>query len=558
MLSAAQLREIVVKSGFVSSEDYDTAVKSATELKKDIADVLAYKGFLTEDILGNLIAEYYKVPFIDLSHKTIPLEVLLLIPEEAAATFKMIPYELSGNELSLAMDDPSDLEAKEFVKRKTGYKLKISYSRYTDITKAIGQYKRNIKEVFDKIIKENLQESQKAGRDSEKMALDLPVIRILDTVLEYAVAEGASDIHFEAMEESFVTRFRIDGVLRDIVELPKMIHPAIIARIKILSQLKIDEHRIPQDGRFKFKIKESYIALRVSILPSFYGENIVLRILAESARPLSFEELGLTGFNLELVNRNIVKPHGMILVTGPTGSGKTTTLYSVLTMLNSTEVKMCTIEDPVEYGIKRVNQTQINTAAGLTFAAGLRALLRHDPDIIMVGEIRDTETAEMAIHSSLTGHLVLSTLHTNDAAGAIPRFTDMGTEGFLLASTLNLIIAQRLVRKLCTRCIQSYTLPSEQVEYLQKIAPEWQVPQTLYKGIGCQECGGRGYKGRIGIFEILEVNEKIRKMIIQKVPSEEIAREAIRNGMTPLLRDGLNKASGGLTSIEEVLRVVRE
>lgn len=558
MLSAAQLRDIVVKSGFVSTEDYDLAVKSATELGKDIADVLAYKGFLTEDILGNLIAEYHKVPFVDLSHKTIPIEVLAVIPEEAAATFRMIPFELSGNDLSVAMEDPSDLEAKEFVKRKTGHKLKIFFSRYADITKAIGQYKKNIKDVFATIIKENIAESTKAGKDYEKMALDLPVIRILDTVLEYAVAEGASDIHFEALEDVFVVRFRVDGVLRDIVDLPKLIHPAIIARIKILSQLKIDEHRVPQDGRFKFKIKDNFIALRVSILPAFYGENIVLRILAESARALSFEELGLTGFNLELVHRNIVKPHGMILVTGPTGSGKTTTLYSVLTMLNSTEVKMCTIEDPVEYGIKRVNQTQINTAAGLTFGTGLRALLRHDPDIIMVGEIRDMETAEMAIHSSLTGHLVLSTLHTNDAAGAIPRFTDMGTEGFLLASTLNLVIAQRLVRKLCSRCIQSYSIPQEQLEYLQRIAPDWQPPQTLYKGVGCDECGHRGYKGRIGIFEILEINEAIRRMIVQKASSEDINREGVKNGMTPLLRDGLDKASGGLTSLEEVLRVVRE
>jgi type IV pilus assembly protein PilB len=558
MLSTDTLRTIIVASGFVSPEDFDVSVKAAKELGKDVTDVLAYKGFLTEDILGNLIAEYYKVPYVDLSHKTIPSELLTVIPEEAALTFRMIPFELSESELSIAMEDPSNLEAKEFVKRKTGYKLKIFYVRNADLSKAAGQYKRDIKEVFDKIISENIEQTDKESKDVEKLALEVPVIRILDIILEYAVAEGASDVHFESEEDAFVVRFRIDGVLRDIVQLPKTIHDAITARIKILSQLKIDEHRIPQDGRFKFKMKDSFMALRVSVLPTFYGENIVLRLLAESARPLSFEELGLTSYNLEVLKRNIVKPHGMILVTGPTGSGKTTTLYSVLTMLNSTEVKLCTVEDPVEYGIKRVNQTQINPAAGLTFAAGLRALLRHDPDIIMVGEIRDKETAEMAIHSSLTGHLVLSTLHTNDAAGTIPRFIDMGTEGFLLASTLNVVIAQRLVRKLCTNCIESYTLPEETRQQLHHILGDTNPNQTFYKSKGCSECGKRGYKGRIGIFEILEVNESIRQMIVEKVSADTILKEAISNGMIPLLRDGINKASGGLTSIEEVMRVVRE
>ncbi len=520
--------------------------------------MLVYRGLLAEDMIGKLVAEYYHVPFVDLSHKMIPIDVLTVIPEEASATFHIIPFALSGSKLSIAMEDPSDLEAREFVKRKTGYKLDIYYGRSSDLVRALGQYKRNIKEVFTKIIQDNINASKSGGSDAAKMAEDLPIIRILDTVLEYAVAEGASDVHFEELEDAFLVRFRIDGILRDIVELPKNIHAGIVARIKILSLLKIDEHRIPQDGRFKFKLKESYIALRVSILPAFYGENLVLRILAESARPLSFEELGLTGHNLDLVKKNITKPHGMILVTGPTGSGKTTTLYSVLTILNTTEVKICTVEDPVEYGIKRVNQTQINPTAGLTFAAGLRALLRHDPDIIMVGEIRDQETAEMAIHSSLTGHLVLSTLHTNDAAGAIPRFLDMGVEGFLLASTINLVIAQRLVRKLCSRCIESYTIPPELKERLHSIVGNAEVSETFYRSHGCEECGMRGYKGRIGIFEILEVTEQMRSLIVKHGSTDEIIKLGIANGMTPLIKDGINKASGGLTSIEEVLRVVRE
>lgn len=559
MMLPDQLREIILKSGFVKPADFDAAVKSATELGKTLTDVLIYRGLISDEVLGQLIAEHYRVPHVNLRHKVIPNQILTLIPEEATTSFRIIPFQLDGSELSLAMEDPGDLEAREFVKRKTGMKLKIYYVTAPDLDQALGQYKRNIQDIFTKIIEENvLKSSFQKGADVAKLAADLPVIKILDTILEFASAEGASDIHFEATEAGFLIRFRIDGVLRDILDIPKNIHPAIVARIKILSQLKIDEHRIPHDGRFKFKIKDSFIALRVSILPAFFGENIVLRILQESARPLSLEELGLTSRNLELVKTNIKKPHGMMLVTGPTGSGKTTTLYSVLNILNTTEVKICTIEDPIEYGIKRVNQIQINPAAGLTFAAGLRSLLRHDPDIIMVGEIRDRETAEMAIHSSLTGHLVLSTLHTNDAAGAIPRFLDMGAEGFLVASTVNLVIAQRLVRKICTSCIEAYKPSSETLTYLQKFVKSEELAHNFYRGKGCEECGKKGYKGRVGIFEVLEVNEPLRELIIKRVAAEEIEKEAIKNGMVPLVRDGIYKASGGITTIEEVLRVVRE
>lgn len=558
MILPNALRDIIVKSGFITTAEFDGAVKTAEELGKSLPDVLIYRGLISEDILGQLIAEHYQVPYINLHHKTAPSELLQLLPEEAATTFKIFPFAKEGSILELAMEDPGDLEAREFVKRKTGLKLKIYYANSSDLARALGQYKRNIKEVFTKIIEENIQKNSQTSTSAAAQAVDIPVIKILDTILEYAVAEGASDIHCEAMETEFLLRFRIDGVLRDILNLPKRIHPAIVARIKILSQLKIDEHRIPQDGRFKFKIKESFIALRVSILPAFYGENIVMRILPESARPLALEELGLTGHNLELIKSNIKKPHGLILVTGPTGSGKTTTLYSVLTILNTTEVKMCTVEDPVEYGIRRVNQTQINPAAGLTFAVGLRSLLRHDPDIIMVGEIRDQETAEMAIHSALTGHLVLSTLHTNDAASTIPRFLDMGAEGFLVASTINLIIAQRLVRKICTTCIEKYTPSNEMLTYLNKYFSQDEIPKVFYKGKGCTECGKKGYKGRIGIYEILEVNESIRQLVIKEASADELNRTALKNGMTPLIKDGMDKASGGITTIEEVLRVVRE
>ncbi|MFC1647275.1 GspE/PulE family protein [Patescibacteria group bacterium] len=558
MIKPAQLREIILKSGFVSPEDFDGVVKTSQELKKDITDILIYRGLISEDALGQIVSEYYQVPFVRLSQKVIPSEILGLIPEEAANTFNAVCFSKEKNEISVAMQDPSDLEAREFIKRKTGMKIKFFYVTPLDLSAALGQYKRNIKEIFTKIIQENVQKSSIDLFDESKMGMDVPVIKILDTIMEYASAEGASDIHMEALEGDFLIRFRIDGVLRDILTLPKTINTAIIARIKILAHLKIDEHRVPQDGRFKFKIKDNFIALRVSILPGFYGENIVLRLLAESARPMSLEELGLTGHNLDLVKRNIKKPHGMVLVTGPTGSGKTTTLYSILTILISTEVKICTIEDPVEYGIKRVSQIQINPSAGLSFAAGLRSLLRHDPDIIMVGEIRDKETSEMAIHSALTGHLVLSTLHTNDATGAIPRLIDMGAEGFLVASTVNLIIAQRLVRKICSSCIEPVKISSEAREYLKNIMKNEELPSKFYHGKGCAECNLKGYKGRVGIFEILELDEDIRELIIRNKSSDEITHAAVNKGMIPLIRDGINKASGGITTLEEVIRVVRE
>jgi len=557
MILPEQLRHVILTSGFITPSDFDGAVKTSQELGKSLTDILIYRGLISEDVLGQLIAEYYSVSYVKLSHKIIPQDVLSLIPEEAATSFRMIPFSREGDTLYLAMEDPSDLEGREFAKRKTGLKLQIFFVTPSDLTSAIGQYKRNIKEIFKTIIDENAQKAP-TTQDVEKLASDVPVVKTLDTIVEYASAEGTSDIHFEVLESEFLVRFRIDGILHDTLTLPKSIHPAIIARIKILSKLKIDEHRIPQDGRFKFQIRNTFIALRVSILPGFYGENIVLRILPESARPLSLEELGVTGHSLELVKNNIKKPHGMILVTGPTGSGKTTTLYSVLNILNTTSVKICTVEDPVEYGIRRVNQIQVNPQAGLTFSAGLRSLLRHDPDIIMVGEIRDQETAEMAIHSSLTGHLVLSTLHTNDAAGTIPRFLDMGAEGFLVATTLNLIIAQRLVRKICSSCIEPYE-PSEEIkQYLAKTVPDTLQLKKFYRGKGCQECNYKGYKGRIGIYEVLEVNDAIRDLIIKRVSGEEINRQALKNGMVSLLIDGINKASGGSTTIEEVLRVVRE
>jgi len=554
-----KLKEIVLKAGFISEEDFNKAAKAAEELERPLEDVLIFRGLIKEESLGQLIAEHFKVPFVSLRHKVIPLEVLELIPENSARTYRILPFEKTEKELHLAMEDPKDFEAIEFARRQTGLKIKPFFATSESIAKTLPQYKKNIRKEFKKIITENIKKTKVVdGKNLAKAAADIPVVKILDTILEYAIAERASDIHIELLDEELVVRYRIDGLLHDIISLPKEVHPAIVARVKVLTRLKIDEHRIPQDGRFKFQVDEDFISLRVSIIPAFYGENVVMRLLFETARPLNLEELGLAGKNFELLKRNIEKPHGMILATGPTGCGKTTTLYSILNILNTTEVKVCTVEDPIEYGMKRVTQIQVNPLTGLTFATGLRSLVRHDPDIIMVGEIRDRETAGMAIHSALTGHLVLSTLHTNDAPGAIPRLLDMGAEDFLVASTVNVVIAQRLVRRICTACIQRSKPDGKILELIEKRLGAKVKSQDFYQGKGCEECGQKGYKGRVGIFEILEIDDQIRELILKKVASEEIRKAALKAGMVSMLADGIDKVSAGITTIEEVFRVVQE
>ncbi len=554
-----KLKEILVKAGFVSEEDFVSALKAAQDADRPVADLLIFRGLVDEQSLGQLVAEHYKVPFAILRHKIIPLEILQLIPENLARSYRIIPFEKKDNELSLAMEDPEDFEAIEMAKRQTGLKVKPHYATADAIAKSLSQYKKNIREDFDRIISENV-EKTKASKEKNlaRVAADIPVVKILDTIMQYAVAERASDIHIELMEKELVIRFRIDGLLRDIITLPRAVHPAIIARVKVLSHLKIDEHRSPQDGRFKFQIDDDFISLRVSVIPAFYGENIVMRLLFESARPLSLEELGLTGKNYEILSRNIHRPHGLVLVTGPTGCGKTTTLYSVLNILNTAEVKTCTVEDPIEYSVARITQIQVQPEAGLSFAAGMRALVRHDPDIIMVGEIRDKETVEMAIHAALTGHLVLSTLHTNDAPGAVPRLLDMGAEDFLLASTINIVIAQRLVRRICTNCIERYEPDAKTADLLQKRFGLKLGKQDFYRGKGCKECNQKGYKGRVGIFEIFETSDTLRTLIIKKASSDQLRKQAIKDGMVSMLADGLDKVSAGVTTMEEVLRVVQE
>lgn len=558
-IASETLKQFLVASGFVTDKDFDDANQAALDSGKKIEDVLVFRGLISEEGLGKLIAEHLKVPYANIKRLIIPDQILALIPEKIARTYRIVPFSRQDNSISIAMDDPNNFEALEFVKRHTGLTVVPHFITSDDLRKVLGQYKRNIKSDFSKVITENIKKTAASDeQDLAKAAEDLPIVKILDTLLEYAVFQRASDIHIEKLNDSVVVRFRVDGILRDIMTLPKEIETALVARIKILSNLKIDEHRIPQDGRYKFTFDEDVIALRISIIPSFYGENVVIRLLPESNRPSSLEELGLTGKGLQILMDNITRPHGMILVTGPTGSGKTTTLYSVLNILNTVKVNICTIEDPVEYAIRRITQIQVNPKTGLTFAAGLRSLLRHDPNIIMVGEIRDKETAEIAVHSALTGHLVLSTLHTNDAAGAIPRFLDMGVEGFLVASTINVVIAQRLVRKICVGCLTEYAPDQIVIDELSQDVGISLKNQKFYKGQGCPECNMSGYSGRIGIYEVLSITENIRKLVSAKKSANDIAKQAVSEGMETMIYDGLNKVAAGLTTIEEVMRVVKE
>ncbi|MBU4431217.1 Flp pilus assembly complex ATPase component TadA, partial [Patescibacteria group bacterium] len=540
------LYEILKKNKFLSSQDLEEAYKASKDLDRSLADTLVFRGLLSEEVLTRLVAESLNLPYVPLKNYLIPDEILDLIPENLARRYRMIPFEKTDKGLSLAMEDPQNFEALETAKRQVDLPVSVFFTSPADLARALNQYKRDIKKKFKDIITQNI---KKAGSVTEKdtvekllkVATNLPVVKILDAILEYAAAENASDLHFETQSDSLIVRLRVDGVLSDVLILPKDIQPAIVARIKVLSNLKIDEHRVPQDGRFKFKVDEISIGIRVSIIPSFFGENIVLRLLPTSSRPLNLEELGLSAVSLEIVKRNIKKPNGMILVTGPTGSGKTTTLYSILNILNTIKVKICTIEDPVEYSMPRISQIQVNHKTGLDFNVGLRSLLRHDPDIIMVGEIRDTETANMAVHSALTGHLVLSTLHTNSAPGAIPRFLDMGTEGYLLSSTINIVIAQRLVRRICPACVGEFKPSQETLDHINKSLGKNFDKQKFYKGKGCEKCNQTGYRGRVGIYEVMEVNDEIRQLTLKMTNEEEIKKAAVKAGMIPMLQDGVDK-----------------
>jgi type IV pilus assembly protein PilB len=580
-----QLKEFILDSGIVGKNEVEEAFREAENNKVKLGDLLLEKKLIDEIKLKKLYAYILGVPFVDISKEAIASEILQIVPEPIARKYKIVAFEKSGQDLKVAMVNPDDIQTIDFIRKKTGLKIISCLTTEESIAAALKLYGKSLKAEFGDIIDTNDAESatDDGEEDLEKVAQGLPIIRIVDTLIKHAILQGASDIHIEPDEKEVRVRYRIDGILHEAMTLPKQIRDGIIARIKVLSNLKLDEHRVPQDGRFKMENSPGgegeKISFRVSILPIFDGEKIVMRILNESAKGLTLEAMGLQGAGLEIIHQEINRPNGMILVTGPTGSGKTTTLYTVMDILNTPKVNISTVEDPVEYRMPRINQTQIYPKVGLTFAAGLRSLLRQDPDIIMVGEIRDKETMEMAIQAAMTGHLVLSTLHTNSAAGTLPRLIDMGAEPFLVASTVNVIVAQRLVRKLCPDCKKEYTLNEKEIKTLKENYAMDEILEFLkkselsagkikakdgwenikfFKAVGCEQCGGEGYHGRSGIFEVLEVDDDIQKMISQKADSDELEKKAREKGMATMIEDGFIKAILGITSMEEILRVTKE
>jgi len=589
-----QLKKFLIDSDILAGQVLDELEKKADKEKITLEAILLREKLITEQGLSKAKAYMLGIPYVNLKDEDIDPNVLKVIPEQMARQYNAISFDKEGNKLKVAMLDPNDLLFIDFIGKKTGMEIVPCLTDGEGIHKAFKMFQKSLKAEFgdlvgtemgddgEKLIIKNDGEDGEGGTelDLKKAAEDLPVVKIVDTLLKHAILEGASDIHIEPEEKDVVTRFRIDGVLHDAMTLPRLILPGIVARIKVLANLKIDEHRLPQDGRFKVESPDYKVAFRVSIIPVFDGEKIVMRLLNESSgNVLSLDQMGFRKRDYDVVKMEIEKPNGMILVVGPTGSGKTTTLYTILGMLNEPGVNISTLEDPIEYRMPRVNQSQINAKINFTFASGLRALLRQDPDIIMVGEIRDGETAELAVHAALTGHLVLSTLHTSSAAGTLPRITDMGIENFLVASTANVIVSQRLVRRNCKECTEEYTMDEGtydtlsqkfDVERMAQVLKDEGIVKGKYKdtkdlwldvrfkkGKGCQKCRA-GYKGRMGIYEVLQITDSIKSLINSAANTEELETQGIKEGMNTMLEDGIIKAAQGFTTLEEVMRVTKE
>ena len=591
-ISDSTIVKLLERSGAATSQQLQPLVSEAASSNLRLQDIVLQNNLIDERALTKLYATYADIPYIELDPRDIPSDILMRIPERIARQYNAVIFKIDPNGLiHLAMDDPDDVQAVNFIEKEIGTNTRVYIAPRSNILECLEGYRgdvtQELKEVID-IQREDDGSNQKVTE--AEVAEDSPIAQTVNLLLEYAIRSNASDIHIEPREQFVQVRYRIDGVLKEVNRLPKNVLGALVSRIKILSNLKIDERRVPQDGRFKIKVAGKQYALRVSTLPIADGEKVVMRILDESNQAVTLEQLGYWGHSLAVINQALTEPNGMILVTGPTGSGKSTSLFSVLSMLNTPEVNISTIEDPVEYKIPGVNQTQTNSKAGMTFASGLRALLRQDPNIIMVGEIRDGETANLGVQAALTGHLVFSTLHTNNAATCLPRLLDMGIEPFLIASTVKAVVGQRLVRRLCMNCRQSYVpnqtevaeivrlfhlAPGQNFYYIhqleaqaivQKVGGEtpWGTTDTTIAALwrpspnGCDECNHTGFKGRVGIYEVLGTSREIQKMIIGGNTSNEIQDQAVAEGMTTMLTDGLIKAIRGNTTVEEVLRVTKE
>jgi type IV pilus assembly protein PilB len=561
------IADILFSEHLLTQEQYEEAkVKSASE-GKTMDDVIEEMHVVPDDRMVEAKAKILGVPFISLTTTSFSPQALSLLPRAVVERFNLIPffYDDKAKTLSVAMSNPVDLEALAFVRQKTGLTIKSFAATKSDLDAAISQqYRQELVGEVGEALKETEDLHKTKTIDSSQISQiikEAPIAKIVSTILEYAVTSRSSDVHIEPQEDRVRVRYRIDGILYDRLSLPKSVQEALISRIKILSEMKIDEHRAPQDGRFNFKIVDNEVDLRISVLPTVYGEKIVMRLLRKSGGIPSLTELGFSGVALKNLETAILRPHGIIIVSGPTGSGKTTTLYSVLSKLNTTRVNIMSLEDPVEYQISGVNQVQVNPAVGLTFASGLRAFLRQDPNIILVGEIRDEETTDLALQAALTGHLVFSTLHTSNASGVLPRLIDLGAEPFLLSSTMNALVGQRIVRKICPHCKETFIPPLPLQEEMKKILGRlYPINQDikLYKGKGCSECGDSGYFGRSGIYEVLVISEKITKLVLTHPDSQSIEEAAVSEGMITMKQDGYLKSLQGLTTIEEVLRVAQE
>ena len=601
-ISDSLVEKLLKGTGKFTAEQIASLQEQEKTEKKPLQDLVIKNGLLNEKELTKLYADEIDVPFVELNAKDIKKEVLKELPERIARQYNAVVFDIDGKGVkSIAMADPDDIQASNFLQKQLGNDIKVFITPDSLLQAAIDQYRGgNISSELTKVISEEEDTAEDEEVDEDDLAEDSPIAQTVNLIIEYGIKAGASDIHIEPREDYVVVRYRIDGMLREANKLPRKVLGALVSRIKILSNLKIDEHRAPQDGRFKIEAGGLVYALRVSTLPIVDGEKVVMRILNESTKSATLEELGFWGEALKTLQHAIVQPHGMILVTGPTGSGKSTTLFSVLSMLNTPNVNISTVEDPVEYRILGTNQTQVNPIAGMTFQSGLRALLRQDPNIIMVGEIRDGETADLAVQAALTGHLVFSTLHTNNAATCLPRLLDMGVEPFLIASTVRAVIGQRLVRRLCIDCREALK-PDEatlkhlsetfhldesgafkQIHELEQSALADGIGKsnanragktnaddlsTTENGIariwrahedGCESCNHSGYKGRIGVYEVLDNSETIQKQIVGNSTSEDIQTTAIKEGMLTMQVDGFIKALRGETSLEEVFRVTTE
>ncbi len=579
------LYKLLLENQFIAEDKLKEASEKASKSKTTLYEILIGDDTISDENLGNLISDYLKVPFVTLSKVSIPLPVLKIIPGDLAAKKRVISFEQDKDALKIATSNPSQPEFLELVSKKAGQEIKLYYATDRDIEDTLRLYKTELQQSFNNLMQTEVEEASKIGGDA-------PITKIVDSLIDSAYDMKASDIHIEPNETESLVRFRIDGILHDQLKLPKNLHDQVVTRIKVSSKLRTDEHLSAQDGKMQIKLPSEDLDIRVSIVPIVEGEKVVLRLLTSHFRQFGLADLGMGEKDLEKVKTAFSKPYGMILSTGPTGSGKTTSMYAILKILNTREKNIATIEDPVEYDIEGLNQIQVNPKTNLTFAEGLRSILRQDPDIIYVGEIRDEETADIAINSATTGHLVLSTLHTNDAATTLPRLLDMGIEPFLVSSTVNVIVGQRLVRKICERCkyslelkvqkaappkvatktpkVSPKTLPAAKpednnqtqqetllnslpVEMLQKHLGTSDVIR-VYHGKGCNVCHLTGYVGRIGIFEVLEVSPGIQELINQKADSEVITQKAKAEGMNTMMEDGLDKVQQGITTIEEVLR----